>query len=299
MNPQKNFSNYSTIAKYLSCDNETIRRTVALATNNVIKAARQSIQSLQENLDFISDVADHLDNKFVTELGYTQIDEIKEINKLEKEFLRYYNDVIWKTQLGKLNKELIDRASKLDRLEKELREKEANIEETIRVRVAEAEARMREKGTSSHHLFENALKKADKVIDQTKITRFAYSTIFKFHEEFKDIMGNNDVELITRLFQETIEPFQSTKFIIDKDGNKVKVVKNTFPEDCYQDLFLFFYRYYAELIEMYSEEQELPSTTMELARIFKKKKIETSDIVKNVHRKREATQKTEPLHVEY
>ena len=83
----------------------------------------------------------------------------------------------------------------------------ANIEETIRARVAEAEARMREEGTTSRHLFESALQKADKVIDQNKITRFAYSTISKFQEEFHNIQGNSDVELITKFFQDTIEPF--------------------------------------------------------------------------------------------
>lgn len=289
----KKFTGYPTITQYLSSTNTTIKKIVEIAANNVLKAANQSVQSIEKNRAMISDVADHLDNEFVTELGFSQADEIKEINKLEREFFQHYNKVIWQEEFKEFSKDFSNKANELELLEAELREKEANIEETIRARVADAEAKMREEGTTSRHLFESALVKADKVIDQNKVTRFAYSTISKFQEEFHNIMGNSDVELITKLFQDTIEPFQATKMITDKDGNRVKVVTNTFSEDCYQDLFFFFYKYYNELTEMYSENEELPSTADELARIFQKKKMDASDIVKNVHQKREAKQKFE------
>lgn len=285
------FEGYSTITQYLSSTNGKIKKIVEIAANNVIKAAQQSIQSIEKNRNLISDVADHLDNEFVNELGFSQAEEIKEINRLEKEFYQHYNRIIWESEFGEFSRELTNRSNEIELRERELLEREANIDETIRARVAEAEAKMREEGTTSRHLFESALQKADKVIDQNKITRFAYSTITKFQEEFHNIQGNSDVELITKLFQDTIEPFQSTKMITDKDGKRVKVVTNTFTEDCYQDLFFFFYKYYNELTEVFGETGELPSTAEELARIFQKKKMDATEVIKHVHKQREMKQK--------
>jgi len=285
------FEGYSTITQYLSSTNGKIKKIVEIAANNVVKAAQQSIQSIEKNRNLISDVADHLDNEFVNELGFTQAEEIKEINRLEKEFYQHYNRIIWEKQFGEFSRDLTNKSNELELRAMELLEREANIEEIIRARVAEAEAKMREEGTTSRHLFESALQKAEKVIDQNKITRFAYSTISKFQEEFHNIQGNSDVELITKLFQETIEPFQSTKIITDKDGKKVKVVTNTFTEDCYQDLFFFFYKYYNELTEVNGETGHLPSTAEELARIFQKKKMDAAEVVKHVHKQREMKKK--------
>lgn len=291
----KNFDSYNTVIQYLSSKNGKIRKIVEIAALNVTKAARESVQKIEKNRDLISDVADHLDNEFVSELDFSQADEIKEINKLEKEFHQYYNKAIWSTEFSNFNLDLTNRSNELELLAKELREKEANIEETIKIRVADAEEKMREKGTTSRHLFESAMVKAEKIVDQNKVTRFAYSTISRFQEEFSNIQGNSDVEFITRLFQDTIEPFQSTKVITDKDGNKVKIVTNTFSEDCYQDLFFFFYKYYNELVDIYQKDEALPSTADELSRIFQKKKPETKDIVKNIHVRREAKQKVDQM----
>lgn len=285
MDMLKLFEGYTTITQYLSSTNGKIKKIVEIAANNVLKAAQQSVQAVEKNRNLISDVADHLDNEFVNELGFTQAEEIKEINRLEKEFHQHYNRLIWENEFSEFNRDLTNKNNDLELREKALREKEANLDEIIRARVAEAEAKMREEGTTSRHLFESALQKAAKVIDQNKITRFAYSTISKFQEEFHNIQGNSDVELITKLFQDTIEPFQSTKIITDKDGKKVKVVTNTFTEDCYQDLFFFFYKYYNELTEVYGETSELPSTADELARIFQKKKMDASEVVKHIHQK--------------
>ncbi len=291
----KNFSGYSTVIQYLSSQNGKLRKIVEIAALNVTKAAKESVQKIERNRELISDVADHLDNEFVTELGFTQADEIKEINKLEKEFHQYYNKTVWSAEFHDFNQELVNRSNELELLAKELRDKDANIEETIKIRVADAEEKMREQGTTSRHLFESAMVKAEKIIDQNKVTRFAYSTISRFQEEFLNIQGNSDVEFITRLFQDTIEPFQSTKVITDKDGNKVKIVTNTFSEDCYQDLFFFFYKYYNELVDIYQKDNTLPSTADELSRIFQKKKSETKDIVQNIHNKREAKQKVDQM----
>lgn len=291
----KSFSGYSTVIQYLSGQNGKIRKIVEIAALNVTKAAKESVRKIEKNRELISDVADHLDNEFVSELEFSQADEIKEINKLEKEFYQYYNKAVWSAEFNDFNRELVNKSNELELLAIELREKEANIEETITIRVADAEEKMREQGTTSRHLFESAMVKAEKIIDQNKVTRFAYSTISRFQEEFLNIQGNSDVEFITRLFQDTIEPFQSTKIITDKDGNKVKIVTNTFSEDCYQDLFFFFYKYYNELVDIYQKEKELPSTADELARIFQKKKSETKDIVQNIHNKREAKQKVDQM----
>ncbi len=282
----KKYTGYPTIINNLSLQSSRVRKIVEIAAMNVNNAVGQAIQVIGRNRARISDVADHLDNEFVAELGFTQADEIREINDLENEFQRFYNKAIWEAEFQEFNSDLLDKANELELYERELREKEENIEEIIRARVAEAEARMREEGTTSRSLFNSALIKADRIVDQNKITRFAYSTISRFQEEFLNIQGTSDVEFITKLFQETIEPFQSTKIITDKDGNKVKVVTNTFSEPCYQDLFFFFYKYYNELTEIFLEKEALPSSAEELARIFQKKKKEAHEVVKSVHKKR-------------
>lgn len=280
------YKGYSTIVQYLAVQNGRLRKIVEMAAFNVVNAAAQTIGSIEKTRARLSDVADHLDNEFVSELDFTPAEEIKEINRLESEFHQFFNKTIWDQEFKEFNQDLKEKSRELNLLEQDLRSKEANIEETIRIRVADAEARVREEGTSSRALFESALVKAEKIIDQNKITRFAYSTISRFQEVFEFIEGTSDVEYITKLFQETIEPFQSTKIITDKDGNRVKIVTNTFSEDCYQDLFFFFYKYYNELTEMHLENGELPSTADELSRIFQKKKMDAEDIIKSVHSKR-------------
>ncbi len=290
MDLKKHFSGFLTVGVYLASTNEKIRGRIEAAANSVMKAAQQSIQTIDRHRELISDAADHLNGEFVAELEYSQADELKVIGKIESELVQHYNQTIWQAQFEEFSRELEDKANELKALEKELDDKEKSIEETVKARVAEASARLREEETSSRHLFESALKKAENIVDQNKITRFAYSTISRFQEEFGNIMGSSDVELITKLFQDTIEPFQTTKIVTDKDGNKVKITTNTFSDNCYQDLFFFFYKYYSELMEIQTEEGRVPSTAEELARIFQKKKTDAADIVKSLHEKHKAKQ---------
>ena len=156
-----------------------------------------------------------------------------------------------KQALEKFDKavELFKQAKKLEKKAKELKAKEADIEKIIFARVADVKERIREESTSSRGLFKSALTKAEKVFDQNKITRFVYSTISKFQEDF-----------------DKIQAFQKTRTVTDKDGKLITIIINQFSEDCYQDLFLFFYKYYNELTEIYNREKEMPSTADEIAR---------------------------------
>lgn len=231
-----------------------------------------------------------MDGEFISELELSQAEEIEEISKIEGEFNTYYNRELWRREFKGIDHDLLKKAKALEKKvqelkqkESELTKKEAEIENIIHARVEDVKERLLLESTSSRGLFKSALSKAEKVFDQNKITRFVYSTISRFQEDFHKIQDIRDVEYITRLFQDTIQTFQKTRVVTDKDGKLITIVINQFSEDCYQDLFLFFYRYYNELTEIYSREQMLPSTAEEIARIFQKKSKEAQDIVKDIH----------------
>ncbi|MBE0582880.1 MAG: hypothetical protein IH612_03865, partial [Desulfofustis sp.] len=189
---------------------------------------------------------------------------------------------IMKLALRDFNEDLLRQIREMEKRETEVREREQDIERIIRKRVSELRDQILRDSTTAKGFFESALTKAEKVFDQNKITRFAYSAISVFQEEFFDLQGSNDVEQITKLYQRAIEPFQITKMVMDKDGKLKKVVTNQFTEACSQDLFLFFYKYYNELLEIYQTEGELPSSADELARIFHKKKKDISEIISDM-----------------
>ncbi len=284
------FNEFGTIKKYLASGNKRIHAIIESAANNVIAAVNQSVETIRKNRERISDAADHMDGEFISELELSQTEEIEEISKIESEFNSYYNREIWRREFKGLDKDLLKKAKTLEKKIQELNQKElaltkkeAEIENIIRARVEDVKERLLLESTSSRGLFKSALSKAEKVFDQNKITRFVYSTISRFQEDFHKIQDIRDVEYITRLFQDTIQTFQKTRVVTDKDGKLITIVINQFSEDCYQDLFLFFYRYYNELTEIYGREQILPSTAEEIARIFQKKSKEAQDIVKDIH----------------
>ncbi|WP_136797115.1 hypothetical protein [Desulfosediminicola ganghwensis] len=261
---------------YLQSENDEVRKAMANLTSMVHAAANQSVQNIQKSRERISDATDHLDGILSKELGLSQAEEIKEIALIAHELDRYFDEAICKKALSGLFKEVESRVTRLE-------EREAHLEQIIRQRVADAERKAKIESTSSKGLFESALSKAEKVVDQNKITRFVCSTVARFQDEFELIQSATDVEHLTRIFQETIEPFQTTKLVAGRDGKLVKVSASSFPEDCYQDLFLFFYKYYNELMDIYDANKSLPSTADEIGRIFKKKKKGVEQIISEMH----------------
>ena len=276
--------NATTIRAYLEIDNAKARNAVTAVISTVQASANQTAQVICSNRERISDATDHLDGVFTAALGMSQSDEIREISLIAKELDSYFNQTVSHKAFPSLLNDVEGRLALLEAREVELQHREAQLEKIIRQRVADAEARVKEESTSSKWLFETALQKAEKVFDQNKITRFACSTISRFQDEFERIRSDRDVEHVTRLFQQTIEPFQTTKMIADKNGKLTKVITNTFSEDCYQDLFLFFFKYYNELIDIYEANKQLPSTADELARIFRKKRKSAAQIIAQMHR---------------
>lgn len=263
---------------YLKSDHDEVRRAFTKLTSTVHAAANQSIQNIQRNRERISEATDHLDGVLIRELDFSQAEEIKEIALIAHELDRYFDEAICRKGLIRLFKEVEDRVARLE-------EREAHLEQIIRQRVSDAEQKAKIESTTSKGLFESALAKADTIVDQNRITRFVCSTISRFQEEFELIQSATDVEHLTRIFQETIEPFQTTKLVAGKDGRLVKVTANSFPEDCYQDLFLFFYKYYNELMDLYDANNELPSTADELSRIFKKRKKGVEQIISEIRQR--------------
>ncbi|THB71414.1 MAG: hypothetical protein D6B25_18525 [Desulfobulbaceae bacterium] len=273
-----------TVSKYLSVENDRIRKIVGMVAYNVTAAAKQAAQALIKDRDRVSDVADHLDGEFIAELEVEQAVEIQEIAKISSELERYFDTSIIKLAFKNFDTSLLKRVRDLEKKEQSLRDRERDIEQIITKRVAELREQITRDSTTARGFFESAVSKAEKVFDQNKITRFAYSTISIFQEEFFDLQGTHDVEHITKLYQKAIEPYQITKMVMDKDGKLKKVITNQFTEDCSQDLFMFFYKYYNELLEIYHNEGELPPTADELSRIFEKKKKGVSEIISDMHK---------------
>ena len=275
-----------TTAKYLKSENQTIRQAVEKVAMTVHASANQAMMSIEKSRERISDATDHLDGVFSSSLQISQAAEIVEITKIGEELSVYFDKAVHQRAFKSFSQDLLAQVKKLEEREKQLKHKEEKLEKTIAERIAVAEAQIIKESTSSKGLLESALQKADKVFDQNKITRFAYSTISRFQSEFESVHDVRDVEYITKLFQETIEPFQKSKMVTDKSGKLIKIIVNSFTESCYQDLFFFFYKYYNELLEIYEEEKEIPSTADELSRIFKSKQRDAEDIIASMHKRK-------------
>ncbi len=275
-----------TTTKYLQSDNDVLKRAVEKVTLTVHASANQAMMEIEKSRERISDATDHLDGVFVSTINISQAAEIVEITKIAEELNTYFDKAVHQRAFKDFSEEIREQIHNLEEREKELKKKEDKLEKTIASRIAAAEAKIIRESTSSRGLLESALQKAEKVFDQNKITRFAYSTISRFQNEFDKVHDVRDVEYITKLFQETIEPFQKSKMVADKDGKLIKIIINSFTESCYQDLFFFFYKYYNELLEIYEKEKEIPSTALELARIFKSKQKDAEDIIASMHKRK-------------
>ncbi len=275
-----------TTSKYLKAENELLKKAVEKVTLTVHASANQAMMAIEKNRERISDATDHLDGIFVSSLQISQAAEIVEITKIGEELNAYFDKAVHQRAFKNFSDELHQQVRELEERQKDLKRREEKLEKTIASRMAAAEAKIIRESTSSRGLLESALQKAEKVFDQNKITRFAYSTISRFQNEFERVHDVRDVEFITKLFQETIEPFQKTKMVTDKDGKLIKLIINSFTESCYQDLFFFFYKYYNELLEIYEKEKEIPSTAIELARIFKSKQKDAEEIIANMHKRK-------------
>ena len=247
MRLSEKYSEFPVLNKHLNSENARLRSVAESMANNVIAAVNQSTETIKKNRERISDAADHLDGEFIAELQISQKEEIEEIARIEDEMRVLYDRSIWLQEFQHLDKELLAQVRRVEKKAEELRAKEADIEKIIYARVADVKERIREESTSSRGLFKSALSKAPKVFDQNKITRFVYATISRFQEDFNKIQDITDVEYVTKLFQETIQAFQKTRTVTDRNGKYVTIVINAFSEECYQDLFLFFYKYYNEL----------------------------------------------------
>ena len=275
-----------TTSKYLKSDNQVVRQAVEKVALTVHASANQAMMSIEKSRERISDATDHLDGVFVSSLKISQAAEIVEITKIGEELSVYFDKAVHQRAFKNFSDELLRQVKELEEREKNLKRREDRLEKTIADRLAAAEAQIIKESTSSRGLLESALQKAEKVFDQNKITRFAYSTISRFQNEFENVHDARDVEYVTKLFQETIEPFQKSKMVTDKNGKLIKIIVNSFTESCYQDLFFFFYKYYNELLEIYEQEKEIPSTAAELARIFKSKQRDAEDIIASMHKRK-------------
>lgn len=280
---QKIFVQTKTLNKHLLTESPVVKQAVGKIASAVQAAAIHAIQTVQKDRENISDTTDYLDGVLTEQLGVSLVEEIQDISALGQELEEFFDKTVFRQAFPDSYEEIEDKLEQVRIREEILQNKEAELEAIIQEKVAEAEKKVKLRATTSQGLFESALQKADKVIDQNKITRFVCSTISRFQEEFEQIQKTRDVEYVTKIFQDTIEPFQLTKVVADKDGKLTKIIINSFTEDCYQDLFFFFYRYYNELMDIYESEGGLPSTADELGRIFKKKKKGAEQIIAQMH----------------
>jgi hypothetical protein len=268
-----------TISKYLTLGNDRIKKIVGMVAYNVTAAARQAAQVLISDRERVSDATDHLDGEFISELSMEQAEEIKEINKIGHELQHYFDNTIMKLAFKNYGKEVQAQLQDLENREKSFLKREQDFEQAVEDRIAQVRVDIARETDRARSYFETALAKSERVFDQNKMTRFAYATISIFQEEFHQIEGSNDVARITDLYERVIEPFQVTKMVMDHEGELKKVTTNPFSEECCQDLYVFFYKYYNELLDVYRNSGELPSTADELTRIFQKPKKDVKEII--------------------
>ncbi len=294
-----------TIDKYLSSENKEVLAALKKIISAVQAAASQSIETIQREREIMSDVSDYLDGVLSQYLNISQIEELRDIALLSQELEVFCDQIVFRRAFPDLYAELREKTEQLKTLEKiseELKEKTERVKDLEKILEEQSSVEVEpliskqdlEKppedpvyySTTSKGLFENAFKRAEKVIEQNKITRFVSSTVFRFHEEFDQLEKNRDVNYISKLFQETIEPFQFNKVETSDDGKFTKFAENAFSKESYQSLFLFFYRYYNELLDIYEQKKELPSANEELDRIFRKKPKGIEKIISQMHAKR-------------
>ena len=285
MNDKNPLSGARTISKYLEAENTTVKKAVGNIISTVQAAANHAVHAIHIDREAVSDATDYLDGVLNQQLGLSQVDELAQIATIAQELETFFDQTVLNQSFTHFTLSLEEREADLDLREHELQRKENELEKIILAKVADAEAKAKKESTTSKALFESALSKAEKVFDQNKITRFVCSTISRFLDEFENILATRDVEYVTKIFQQTIEPFQTTKVMADKDGKLIKIVTNSFPDDCFQDLFLFFYKYYNELMDIYETRGKLPTTAEELSRIFRKKKKSAEQIIAQMHRR--------------
>ena len=192
----------NTVSKYLDADNDRLKKIIGMVAYNVSAAAKQASQALVRDRERVSDVADHLDGEFIRELEVDQVTEIEEIARINSELEQYFNNTIMKLAFKNFNLSLLKQLRELEKKEGELREREQSIEKIVNKRISELREQITRDSTTARGFFESALSKAEKVFDQNKITRFAYSTISVFQEEFFDLQGTHDVEQVTKLLSQ-------------------------------------------------------------------------------------------------
>ena len=284
----------ATTSKYLNSQNSTVKRAVEQVVLSVQAVAKQALTSIERSREQISDMTDHLDGILSSALKISQAVEIAEIAKIGDELSDYFDaslqkkgfkdDEALKTITFEPPAETLrDRQADLEARETELKRREKQLEKTISARVADAEKQLVKDKLSSKKLLESALQNADMVFDQNKIIRFAYATVSQMQREFKTGRKVCDIDHITKMFHKTINPIHkkpTTNTIRRSTGN-------TLSDSCYQDLFIFFFRYYNELMEIYEEKGEIPSSEDEQNRLFKSKQKNAQDIIFNMRRNNE------------
>ncbi len=278
-----------TIDKYLSAENRDIQIALGKIISAVQAAASQSIDTVQREREIISDVSDYLDGVLSQHLKISQVEELRDIALLSQELEFFFDRIVFRRTFPDLYEELTEKTKQLKAQQKTLKKYQEQEQNKNKHNDETSPAT----GLDSHpatskSLFENAFHKADKVIEQNKITRFVSSAIFRFHEEFDQLEKTRDVGYISKLFKKTIEPFQLSKVSTDDNGQFTKHTVNTFSNKSYQNLFLFFYSYYNELLDLYEKDEKLPSPNEELDRILRKEPVGVEKIISQMHAKRTA-----------
>lgn len=293
----KSLPGAKTVTRYLVSSNQRLREIISMVVANVNSAASRAAQALIADRDRVSDVSDHLDGEFIAELGLDQAGEIREINTISSELEHHFDSTVLEVAFKNVQSELVKQIADLAEREAEIFSREQDIERIITLRVDEIKAQIVKESTTARGFLESALAKVDKVLDKNKVTRFAYSTISVFQEEFFELQGTHDLEYITKLYYEVMSSFQVAKMVMGKDGKLRKTVADQFGEGVNQDLFLFFFKYYNELLDIYQEEEELPSTADEIARVFEKKKRDPLSIVRAMRAPNKEAKKKSISHI--
>ncbi len=253
------YKKFKAIHSYLNSDKREVTHAVVDVVNLVVSLANQTIKYLKKNRLNVTDKADYLNNI----IGGSQVDEIREIAKIQSELDRLYDETVMEYQFGEIGTVF---EKKYGKQCQELKEENIRLKTAINSLKLEIEQNIKF-GVTSKFFFDSAISKAKNQIERLDCKRFVKLTINKFQDEFSQMKQSKDIQGVVSILHEILIAVRGFHTIKDKHGKK-KIIVHQFSGGCQADLSMFLSMYNSELIDYVTEHEELPTAGDEYRRIL-------------------------------
>lgn len=270
------YKQFTTLHTHLNSQKKEIRQRVVEVVSRVIALASQSIKYIEENRQNVTDKADYLNAR----LGGSQVEELKEIAKIQGELDTLYDKTIMGKQFigaadtkdGKYKKKCDALEEENDRLKQAVVSLKLEIEQN------------RKFGVSSKFFYDSAVSKAKNQIEKLDCKRFLKLTINKFQDEFDLMKQSKDIQGVVSILHEILIAVRGFHTMKDKTGGK-KIVVHQFSDGCQADLSMFLSMYNSELIDYFHQHGDLPSADVEYKRILGVRAKDAESLIKRQHQR--------------